>query len=99
MDMEMTRYMFDKLGSHPLAMDITMGICLIDHYKTSGGFLTIEFEKVIGENHGKVMESLESQRLIEVVGEMIFVTKQIYNLRARAEQHFGKVYCDVITVF
>ncbi|MGL5718654.1 MAG: hypothetical protein ACRCX2_36960 [Paraclostridium sp.] len=99
MDMELMRYMMDKTSGHGLCMDLTMGVCILDHYKTSGGFLVDEFRKLIGNNYGKVMESFIKQRLITVNGDSILVTREFYSLRARAEAHFEKDYSGVITVF
>ncbi|MGL5717624.1 MAG: hypothetical protein ACRCX2_31710 [Paraclostridium sp.] len=99
MDMELIRYMYDKTGKHSLSMDLVMGISVIDHYKTAGGFMVEEFNKIVGKNSGKILEALMKQRLITINEGVIFVTREIYSLRARAEDHFESRYSGVVTMF
>ncbi|MGL6099847.1 MAG: hypothetical protein ACRC0G_09520 [Fusobacteriaceae bacterium] len=95
MDMVLTKYMFDKLNSHGLAMDITMGVCILDNYKDSGGFLVIEFKRLVGVNYGVVMDNLIKQGLMITDGVTIVVTNKIKALKDRAEKHYDKTYDDM----
>ncbi|MGL5767929.1 MAG: hypothetical protein ACRCX8_20015 [Sarcina sp.] len=99
MDMKTLKYLIDKLGKHKLAMDIIMGVSMAFHYESSGGLLKSEFESVIGENYGSVMESLVKNGTIYIDGDMVCIGSGLQELKKRAEEHFSVTKGEVIDVF